>query len=378
MMSHKKSIGLYVHIPFCLKKCNYCDFCSVAGSDEDTRERYVNRLCEDLARRAEDAALAYFDSVYFGGGTPTVLTAEQICRVLDTVRRCYHLLPDTEITIECNPATASVEKLSALRQGGCNRLSIGAQSFVDGELALLGRAHRSREIVETVEDAVRAGFERLSLDLMYGIPDQTAQTLMDSLQGAMSLGVEHLSVYSLIVEEGTPFARERHRLSLPTEDQLCEMTDIVTATLADAGYRRYEISNYAKDGRVSRHNMHYWRLDDYLGFGPSAHSLWRGVRWGQSCDLAAYLSGQDITEPEEILSPESAMDEYVMLGLRLAAGVDKCEFLRRFGRSFDEIYGRRVAPFVQSGHFVDTTECIHFHDRGLEVSNYILSEILFE
>ena len=339
-------------------------------------EQYACRLSEELRRVAPGAAGQAFDTVYFGGGTPTILPTAALVALLQTVRTCYSVTPNAEITLECNPATADADAFTQLRAAGFNRLSIGAQSFDDCELAALGRAHCAAAIGETVMAARRAGFDNISLDLMYGIPHQTPASLAASLASAIALDVQHLSVYSLIVEEGTPFYANRETLPLPDEDTLCEMTELLLRTVEAAGYHRYEISNFAKDGYRSRHNLHYWSLDDYLGFGPAAHSLWRGVRTGHSRDLAAYLRGQDITEPEEQLLPESAMDEYVMLRLRLSDGVDKAAFRARFGTDFDARYGARVAPYLDYGLLCDSPTRIAFTARGFDVSNTVLADLI--
>ncbi len=377
MKKNNDALGMYLHIPFCLRKCNYCDFCSYPDRDATVRERYVDRLCEELIARSDSVSGRAVDTLYFGGGTPTLLSCAQIEQLMDTVRSHYTLLPDTEITVECNPATANTEKLTALRTLGINRLSIGAQSANDAELASLGRLHRFSDTVATVRAARAAGFDNLSLDLMYGIPHQTKNSFAATLQAILALSPEHLSVYSLIVEPNTPFYDTRDTLPLPDEDSLCDMTDHLLATLRAAGYERYEISNFARDTHVSRHNLHYWRLDDYLGFGPAAHSLLGNVRTGHSRDLDAYLAGEDTTEEEEMLDDAAARDEYLMLRLRLTAGVDKKDFFDRFGVAFDTLYGKRAAPFVRKGLLVDVGDRIFFTDQGFSVSNAVLSELLF-
>ncbi len=376
-MNNQTPRGIYLHIPFCVKKCNYCDFCSFPQVNTATKEQYVRRLCEEMQRFAPQAMGRVFDTAYFGGGTPTLLPTASLAHLLQTVRNCFALTDDAEITLECNPATADRTALRTLREAGFNRLSIGAQSFDDGELAALGRVHDARAIYDTVKSAREAGFANISLDLMYGIPYQTPDSFARSLQTAISLGVEHLSVYSLIVEEGTPFYDCRHTLPLPDEDTLCAMTVHLTEALGTAGYERYEISNYARAGYRSRHNLHYWNLDDYLGFGPSAHSLWCGVRTGHSRDLASYLDGGDIIEPEERLTEGAARDEYVMLRLRLCDGVDKTAFLTRFGVPFDALYGDRAASFVRAGLLLEDEDRIAFSAQGFEVSNAVLSELLY-
>ncbi|MBQ7338486.1 MAG: radical SAM family heme chaperone HemW [Clostridia bacterium] len=376
-MTNQQTAGIYLHIPFCIQKCQYCDFCSFPRANTATVSQYVDRLCDELRLRAPSAAGHRFDTVYFGGGTPTLLPAAQLIRLLDTVRCHYTTDIDAEITLECNPATADETTFSELRAAGFNRLSIGAQSFDDGELAALGRVHRANAIESTVVSARRAGFDHISLDLMYGIPYQTPASFTRSLECALSLNVEHLSVYSLIVEEGTPFYDRRNALPLPDEDTLCAMTEKLLLTLEQAGYHRYEISNFARAGYRSRHNLHYWNLDDYLGFGSAAHSLLNGERTGHSRDLDAYLRGVDITEPEELLTPDAARDEYVMLRLRLTDGIDKALFFTRFGADFDVVYGQRAAPYVRAGLLQDSPDRIAFTSEGFDVSNTVLAQILY-
>ena len=377
MMKKNNPLGLYLHIPFCRRKCLYCDFCSYAGQSDDIMDAYVARLCEEVKQKASLATHHTVDTVYFGGGTPTLLSPAQFERLLDTIREHYALSDDVEITVECNPATADEDKLRALRALGVNRLSIGAQSAIDEELTALGRIHTGEQTVQTYRAARRAGFDNISLDVMFGIPHQTLDSFGRTLDEIISLVPEHISAYSLIVEPDTPFFEAGDTLPLPDEDTVCEMSDRLLARLRDAGYERYEISNFAKGDRVSHHNLHYWNMDDYLGFGPAAHSLINGVRTGHGRDLDAYLSGQDTTEPEEILDADTARDEYVMLRLRLAAGVDKREFSARFRQNFDIIYGESAAPFVKAGLLIDTEERIAFTDQGFAVSNTVLSELLF-
>ena len=377
MMKKNKPLGLYVHVPFCRRKCLYCDFCSYAGQSDDIMDAYVARLCEEVKQKASLATHHTVDTVYFGGGTPTLLSPAHFERLLDTVRESYALSDDVEITVECNPATADEDKLTALRALGVNRLSIGAQSAIDKELLALGRIHSWEQTKDTFQSARRAGFDNLSLDVMFGIPYQTPDSFTHTLDEILALSPEHISAYSLIVEPDTPFFEAGDTLPLPDEDTVCDMTALLLARLRGAGYERYEISNFAKNGRTSHHNLHYWNMDEYLGFGPAAHSLINGVRTGHGRDLDAYLSGQDITEPEEILDADTARDEYVMLRLRLADGVDKREFSARFGQNFDAVYGESAAPFVKAGLLTDTEERIAFTDQGFAVSNTVLSELLF-
>ncbi len=376
MKKSKPTAGLYLHLPFCLQKCLYCDFCSFAGQDTATHARYVERLCRELSDRAALVSHLTFDTVYFGGGTPTLLSPDLLGRVLDAARGHLRILSDAEVTVECNPATADAAKLSALRESGFNRLSIGLQSAVDGELRALGRAHNAKAAIETVKAARQAGFDNVSLDVMLGIPHQTRDSLARTMDTVLSLAPEHVSAYSLILEEDTPFYNARDTLPLPDEDETVALTEQAFSTLAEAGYGRYEISNFAKAGFESRHNLHYWRMDDYLGVGVAAHSLIGRERLQNRPDLAAYLGGEDVTEREELLADEVARDEYVMLGLRLVEGIDKREFSDRFGADFDALYPS-VARYADMGLMTDTPERAAFTDRGLAVSNALLSEMLF-
>lgn len=342
------------------------------------RERYVTRLCEEIVRRACGLNGQTVDSVYFGGGTPTLLTPDQLERVLMTVRAHCALSEDAEITTECNPATAEENTLYAMRQAGINRLSIGVQSADDGELAALGRIHRFADARKILQAARTAGFENLSVDLMYGIPGQTRDSFARTLETVLSLPTppEHLSVYSLIIEPGTPFYAARATLPLPDEDAVCDMTDDAVSFLRQAGYTRYEISNFARRGRACRHNLHYWNLDDYLGVGVAAHSLLCGVRTENSCDLGAYLDGADLARTEEILTPTAAREEYVMLRLRMSCGIDTAEFARRFGRSFMSVYGPATDRYCALGLMARQGDTVFLTDAGMNVSNTILSDLL--
>ena len=377
MRKSKSTAGLYIHVPFCRRKCLYCDFCSYPDHSEATVDRYVARVCRELCDRAAALSGQDVDTVYFGGGTPTLLSPARFARLLEAVRDHYALAPDAEITTECNPATVDARVLSELRRLGINRLSIGMQSANDSELQALGRIHTAAQAADTVRAAREAGFDNLSLDIMYGIPSQTRDSFRRTLDTVLSLAPEHISAYSLILEEGTPFWEARACLPLPDEDAVCDMSADVLSVLRSVGYERYEISNFAKDGYRSRHNVHYWSLDDYLGVGVAAHSLLGRLREQNRPDLAAYLAGEDITEREELLDDRTLRDEYVMLRLRLADGVSKRAFCTRFGAEFDGLYGNQVQKFAHMGLLSDTPERVAFTDQGFMVSNAVLAEMLF-
>ena len=371
------TLGLYFHIPFCMSKCAYCDFCSFPRVEKEMRHRYVLALLRELAARAGDLTGRKVDSVFFGGGTPTLLESADLCLLLDSVKAHFSLTHDAEITLECNPKTATAESLRALRAGGFNRLSIGMQSANDTELAALGRAHRHGDLLRALRDARDAGFENINLDLMFGIPHQTKESFAHTLDETIALSPTHLSVYSLQIEEGTPFYQNRASLPLPSEDEEAEMAEMLHTRLAQAGYGRYEISNYARAGYECRHNLRYWRMEDYLGIGIAAHSLIGSRRFYNREELDAYLEDPlALLEEEERLSQQEREFEYVMLGLRLSRGIEEAAFRRIFGHGFQEKYGARLAPYVARGLALCNGERTYLSDAGMAVSNALLAEIL--
>ncbi|MBQ8356766.1 MAG: radical SAM family heme chaperone HemW [Clostridia bacterium] len=373
-------LGLYLHIPFCVRKCRYCDFYS-APTDKGARTAYVRALCRHLAAVAPDLRDYTVDTVYFGGGTPTLLDSGDFQSILDTVRGCLSLERDAEITAECNPVTNAAGLMEGLLCAGVNRLSIGLQSTHEGELKLLGRPHGYGEFLSTYSAARQAGFDNISVDLMFGIPDQTVRSFGQTLDAVTALSPEHISAYGLRIEEGTPFYRMRQELTLPDEDAEAEMAEMVAARLTAAGYAHYEISNYARAGLRSRHNMRYWLGEDYLGFGPGAHSYLRGVRFETAPDTAAYLLAVERGDFESLrqnpvpIAGKEQKDEYVMLRMRLFDGVELADFSHRFGTSFEKEYGD-VTPLVQGGFLVKTPHRIAFTEKGMRVSNTILSDWL--
>ena len=368
----KRPLGIYIHVPFCLKKCLYCDFCSYVGVDDTLRGRYVDALCRHISQYRELCSDREVDTVYFGGGTPTLLSPDQFAKIFSALHESFAILPDAEVTVECNPATADLEKLRALRRLGVNRLSIGVQSANDGELASLGRVHSFADARAVFSDAREAGFDNVSVDLMFGIPHQTRESFGRSLEEILSLSPDHVSAYGLILEEGTPFYANSENLVLPDEDTEYNMYNDAWKTLESRGLSRYEISNFAASAFRSRHNLKYWHYDEYLGFGCSAHSLFGGKRFYAPRELESYIGGR-FTEGEDQTDPKN---EFVMLGMRLTEGVDEAEFSRRFGQSFEECYGRALKPFADRGLVVRERGRTRFSDEGFYVSNAVLSEIL--
>ena len=375
-----RTLGLYLHIPFCVRKCNYCDFCSAAAS-ANARAAYVDALCAHLTASAPLARDRVVDTVYLGGGTPTILKDAELTRILDTVRAYYALTKDVEITTECNPVTGRDGLFDALVHAGVNRLSIGVQSMHENELSLLGRAHTFDDFLATFDAARRAGLSNVSADVMFGIPAQTIRSLEETLETLASLPLSHLSAYGLRIEEGTPFDRMRDTLPFPHEDEEADMAELVPILLEKHGFSRYEISNYARNGAYSRHNMRYWLGEEYLGFGPAAHSYFDGVRYATPENTKHYVDAVregafDVLRTDcHALGAHEAREEYVMLRMRLSQGIDKQEFATRFGLSFERAYGD-LSSLCERGLLTNTNERVALTARGMQVSNAILSDWL--
>ena len=390
----KAPIGLYLHIPFCRSKCPYCDFCSFPRPSREMMEAYAHELARRIREAGDDyaevlhtsegttSAPSEVDTVYFGGGTPTLLPEGSIRELFDAIYAAFAVLPDAEITVEGNPAAASREALAVWRSCGVNRLSLGSQSAQPEELKALGRLHRWEDVEQTVSDARSLGIENVNLDFMLGIPHQTPETLADTLSRALALHPTHLSAYTLMLEEGTPFGRRgRAALGLPADEEEADdaavsLWEQACGMLRRAGYEHYEISNFAREGFRSRHNLHTWQCRDYLGLGVAAHSCMDGVRFGNSRDVEAFLRGEDITEFTQVLTDEDREAEYVMLALRLSDGVDEGEFSTRFGHDFWHTYGDLCIPFMERGLMVRGGGRVSLTEAGFPVSNAILAELI--
>ncbi len=370
-----RTAGVYVHIPFCVKKCGYCDFNSYSGYKDATKARYVEALCAEIERRAEPQTRV--PTIFFGGGTPTTLSAGELLRILDTVRASFAVGAGAEVTTEANPGTADVRELAALRAGGFNRISFGVQSFNDRLLRTLDRVHGADEARAAVQSAKDAGFDNINVDLMFALPRQTMADWDRSVDQAFALGLPHLSMYSLIVEEGTAFwaRRERGRLPLPGEKMEAAMFARAMERAAAAGYRRYEISNYAYPGYECRHNRIYWRNEEYFGFGAGAASYLDGARTmnerlpGRFADRIQ--AGGTATVSEERLAPREAMGETMMLGLRLTEGVDLAAFRRRFGVGAEDVFGDEIARLTRDGLIERAHDQLRMTSRGLFVGNEV-------
>lgn len=379
-----KGLGIYIHIPFCVSKCKYCDFYSLSGVDEQGKDRYVQALCCHMSEYKLQAKNYVVTSVYFGGGTPSLLTEKQLKTIMKSVKKNFRMSSRCEISMEANPGTVDQEKLKAIKKLGVNRLSIGAQSFNDVELITCGRIHTHGDIYDCVNAARNAKFDNISLDLIYGLPGQTKESLFDNLKNAFELKVDHISLYGLKIEDGTPFWYDRHNLSLPDEDTESEMYFECVEKLRHAGFRQYEISNFAKRHKACKHNLRYWNCDEYLGFGPAAHSYFGGKRFSFKRDVRLYTDSFDekvkvnetLVDEYVDIPPQARIAEYVMLRFRLFEGVNLAKFQKRFGRSFEELYYDKMRPYINSGHIVKTKTGYAFSLSGMYVSNYILSRIV--
>ena len=374
-----KPLGLYIHIPFCKSKCIYCDFYSLPRA-EDRMDRYVSALCRQLAEIAQQTTAHTVDSVYLGGGTPSYLGEKRLRRILKTVKKHYHLSRDAEITLEANPDSAGDWRaLRSLRRAGMNRLSLGVQSADDGLLRTLGRPHTFAQAEEAAAAARRARIRNLSLDLIYGLPGQDLAGWKDTLERAAALEPEHLSCYGLKVEEGTPLWDMQEKMDLPDDDAQADMYLWTVERLEALGYEQYEISNFARPGRASRHNMKYWTLCEYAGFGPGAHSDLGDVRYAYLRSLDTYCAGVEagvsVLESSEHIPSRERDIEYVMLGLRLTQGISRQEFENRYRLPFAPIQSV-LERFRATGHAALAGERWRLTPEGFLVSNQIIGQAL--
>lgn len=425
-----KSISIYIHIPFCVKKCQYCDFLS-APADSRAQKVYLRALKQEIREQAARYREYEVQTVFIGGGTPTAVPCENLCEVLKTVFSFYRMNPHAEISMEANPGTVTKEALLSYRKAGINRISIGLQSADDVELKLLGRIHTYRDFQQTYRWAQEAGFTNINLDIMSALPGQSVENYKKTLETVLSLKPQHISAYSLIVEEGTPFyekyGQESEKLQatgekqpdLPSEEEEREMYALTEKLLAAAGYHRYEISNYALPGRECRHNLVYWKRGNYVGFGLGAASMVENVRFENIREMQEYLAEyagmpdaelvfaevaqrdaqvlpneqesslredthseneQELSIRENVhpLSPQEQMEETMFLGLRLTEGVSKAEFHRQFGVSMEQIYGEVIRKNTAKGLLIDEAGYVCLTREGMDLSNYVMAQFLLD
>lgn len=393
--STMKELSIYIHIPFCIRKCHYCDFLS-APADRTAQEEYLYALIREI----QTEAITYRDyevvTVFIGGGTPTAVDAGLLCKVLATLRESFKMKEDAEISMEANPGTVTKEALLQYKMAGVNRLSIGLQSAKDKELALLGRIHTYADFEKTYYGARACGFTNINVDVMAALPGQNTDTYKETLDRLLALTPppEHISAYSLIIEEGTPFyelygEKASQKLDdkdgtfapiadkLPTEEEERAMYYLTEKMLNGAGYTCYEISNYSRPGFACRHNLVYWQRGNYVGFGLGAASMVENVRFQNVSDMEAYLAEAEKIAEKTALSTKEQMEEYMFLGLRLADGVSKKLFLQNFGVSMEEVYGKVIQKNVSDG-LLEDGERLFLTKKGVDISNYVMAQFLLD
>lgn len=367
--------GIYIHVPFCIKKCNYCDFCSFP-SMLSRQDEYVRAAVEEIKSFKGKNIKA--DTVYLGGGTPSLLSCESLSRIMESLGENFSLSCESEITIEVNPCTIDEKKAEHMRRLGINRVSIGAQSFSDYELELLGRAHKSEDTKNAFELCRSCGFDNISLDLMYAIFGQNMESLEKTLGEFIRLCPEHISCYGLKIEEGTPFYEmmKRGELSEKSDEEYEEMYKLIQKALSDAGYLQYELSNFSKPERESRHNLKYWQGMEYIGIGPSASSFYEGKRYTHTGDFDRYIKRIE-NEQEYDLDINDLMSEYMFLSLRLTRlGASKEDFKKRFSCTIEEVFGPSVNKHIKNGLLLDKGDRYVLAERAYYISNYVLCDFV--
>lgn len=394
----KKPMQLYIHIPFCVKKCAYCDFLSFAA-DEQTQEAYVRSLQKELEFYGSKYGDRYISTIFIGGGTPSWLDEGAMTAIMECVYRNFEVASDAEISIECNPGTVSDEKFAVYKEAGINRLSIGLQSANNEELKTLGRIHTYEQFLRTYDKARHHGFTNINVDLMSSLPGQTTEGFLSGLKKVIRLKPEHISAYSLIIEEGTPFYEKyqkdvelreagRQTMLLPTEEEEYQTTKMTQELLQAEGYHWYEISNFAKPGRECRHNIGYWKRADYLGIGLGAASLIDNVRHSNTDDIYEYMScpkeatAENATDSgytvvsSEVLTRDAQMEEFMFLGLRMVDGFHREEFEKTFGVAIEGVYGPEMKRLQQEELLLQKEGRIRLTEKGIDVSNYALAQFL--
>ena len=376
-----RQLGVYIHFPFCARKCHYCDFPSYQGM-EQWMEPYLEALFRELLQWKEKVCDCSVKSIYLGGGTPTLFSGEQIAGVLDACFKSFNVQEDAEITIEANPGTVDPDKLSALRKAGVNRLSIGLQAWQDKHLRFLGRIHSSGDFVKSLMDAKEVGFDNINVDVMFALPHQTIEDWLETLEKVCSFDVQHISMYSLKVENGTPLHRwyEEGKFSLPTQEEDRLMYYKGREFVSGFGFRQYEISNFAIPGRECVHNLIYWHNEEYIGCGSGAHSYFNNERFSNTSDVREYIrainSGTQRISYREKIEEKDERFETIMLGLRLVEGVDKQRFKARFGRCIEYYYGEAIKKLVKQGLLIDDGASIRLTEKGMDVQNVVLLEFM--
>lgn len=375
-MMKTDSIGLYVHIPFCKKKCNYCDFCSYSDLDAETKNSYINALIAEINsyKRSDKISI---DTIFFGGGTPSLLSVDEFFKITDSIYDAFDVSSDTEFTVEANPKTVTEEKIKAFKSCGVNRISLGLQSIHQNELKILGRIHTFEDFKTAYNIVLNAGIANISVDVMYGIPEQTPLSFEKTLAEVVALRPTHISSYGLILEEETPFWQIKDSLDLPSEDEEADMYFFACEFLSKRGYRHYEISNFALDTYRSRHNLKYWQNKEYIGVGVSAYSYFNGTRFGNCGSIHKYLSenAKEYVTKENIDS-ESEKYEFVMLALRLDDGFSLSEYSSKFNSDFFLGREQKINEYISLGYMKLSGDRLMLTDKGFYISNTILTDLL--
>ena len=377
----KNPVSLYIHIPFCVRKCLYCDFLSF-GSMDKYFEDYVNALCEEIKQNASDYSDRTVSTIFIGGGTPTILKPKEIGKIMDAVMSKYDVADNAEITIESNPGTMDRAKLNELKQMYINRLSIGLQAWQDRLLKRLGRIHSCEDFRRNYIEAREVGFKNINVDLMFSLPGQTVADWKETLNNVIFLNPEHISAYSLIVEENTPFydMRESGAIKETDEDTDRDMYYSARDILSGFGYNRYEISNFAKEGFESRHNEVYWRTEEYRGFGLGSHSYTDGERYHNTTDFGEYIISKGeikrLVKDIEILTEDEKQEEFMFMGLRMSEGVSDDIFKRRFSKSIYDVYGNEINELKSEGLLLSDKGRLFLSDRGIDVSNQVFEKFI--
>ena len=384
MCASRNDLELYIHIPFCIRKCNYCDFLSFPSNEEE-REDYVQCLINEIKQTSEllDKDAYAVRSIFIGGGTPSLLSGEQMEQIMQAVRKGFVIKEGAEITMEANPGTLTEANVFSYKKAGVNRLSMGLQSADDACLHLLGRIHTWEEFLKSYELARKAGFENINIDLMSGLPGQTIEIYKKTLEKVMALRPEHISAYSLILEEGTPFGESKEiQKKIPDEETDREMYQLTKDVLLENGYERYEISNYAIKGKECIHNLGYWSGTPYLGFGLGASSYFEGTRFSNEKDLEKYKKKPYVPfmmrENYTVLSEKDEMEEFMFLGLRKRTGISEREFKERFKVELKDIYGKVIAKYEEMDllEWTDGGKMLRLTDAGIDVSDYIFCDFM--
>lgn len=379
----KKDLGLYIHIPFCVKKCAYCDFLSWRGNREEIEE-YIQALEQEICSYKKFGADYQLSTVYFGGGTPSILAGGQLERIMAAIRRTFLIEKKAEITLEMNPGTVQREKLELYKQLGINRLSMGIQSVSNDNLRLLGRIHTYEDFLDSYYMAREAGFDNISGDLISSLPGQTLSEWEKELETFMKTPLEHISVYQLIIEEGTEFYKKygEHEELLPDEEVSREIYLWTGRYLKSLGFEQYEISNYARPSRQSRHNLRYWERKDYLGLGLGAASMVCNIRMSNTRDWKKYMTycgdPRKIREEVEFLEEPRQMEEYMFLGLRKTKGISRKDFFRTFGKEVDMVYEKTLKKHLENGMLQSSGDRIWLSEEGILLSNQVFGDFLFD